>query len=144
MYLPRLPGFVQRLLERQVVRFLIVGAYNTLFGYVAFVAIYYALGALVHYNIVLVASYIVAVTNSYLLQRRFVFGSKSKMLHEFLRFNLVNLGGLFVNMGLLTLCMHHLTDNVLLAQAVSTVGTTAFIYLGHMLISFRVWGRAKG
>lgn len=138
----RLPGFASRLLERQLFRFLVIGAYNALFGYVAFLAIYYALGGRVHYNFVLAASYFVSVTNSYLLQRRFVFGSSAGKLGEFLRFNVVNLGGMFVNMGLLTLSMNFLTTNVPLAQAASIVGTIVFLYAGHLLFSFRKKGGA--
>lgn len=127
---------VRALLQRRVVRFLLTGAYNTLFGYVAFLVLFHFLGGALHYNVVLVISYVVAVTNSYLLQRRFVFGSTGGWVWEYLRFNVVNAGGLAINMGLLTLLMNTVTSNVAIAQAVCSLATTAFLYVGHLAFSF--------
>lgn len=120
-----------------------VGAYNTAFGYVVFLALYYGIGDHVHYNIVLLVSYLISVTNSYLLQRRFVFHSKSGRVAQFLRFNVVNLAGLAVNMGLLSLAVAYVTPNVPIAQAVALVGTTIFIYVGHSFYSFRIGRQDK-
>lgn len=124
-------------------RFLLVGGYNTVFGYVVFVALYYWIGDSVHYNIVLLASYVISVTNSYLLQRRFVFSSQSRRMAEFLRFNEVNLAGMVINMGLLSLAVTYVTPNVAIAQAVALVFTIVFIYAGHRLYSFRIGGQDK-
>lgn len=121
----------------KVARFLVVGAYNTLFGYVVFVALYYWLRDQVHYNVVLFISYIISVTNSYLLQRRFVFGSRGRPMGEFIRFNVVNFAAMLLNMGLLSLAVMFVTPNVAIAQALALVVTTAFIYVGHTLFSFR-------
>ena len=124
-------------------RFLAVGGYNAAFGYVVFVALYYWIGDTVHYNIVLLISYLISTTNSYLLQRRFVFSSKERGLGEFVRFNLVNLAGMLVNMGFLTLAVTYVTPNVALAQAVALVVTILFLYAGHSLFSFRTGGRRE-
>ncbi len=128
---------IRFLRSSRMARFLLVGAYNTLFGYVVFVALYYWLGDEVHYNVVLFISYIISVTNSYLLQRRFVFGSRARPLAEFIRFNVVNFVAMLINMGLLSLAVEHVTRNVAIAQALALVATTAFIYVAHTLFSFR-------
>lgn len=128
---------VRMLRSSKVARFLVVGAYNTLFGYVVFVALYYWLRDEVHYNVVLFISYIISVTNSYLLQRRFVFGGGSRPMREFIRFNVVNFAAMLLNMGLLSLAVEFVTPNVAIAQALAVVVTTAFIYAGHTLFSFR-------
>jgi len=86
-----IPRWIEAVRARRTARFLVVGAYNTVFGYVVFVGLYYWIGDRVHYNLVLLVSYIISVTNSYLLQRRFVFSSTSRRMAEFLRFNVVNL-----------------------------------------------------
>lgn len=130
-------NFVTIILQKQIARFLLVGAFNAVFGYVAFLVLYYALHESLHYNIVLAISYIISVTNSFLLQRRFVFKSRARACTEFMRFNLVNLSGMLVNMGLLSLSVNFVTNNIPLAQAVSLLGTIAFIYVGHQLFSFR-------
>lgn len=137
----RVGEFVAGLLQRRVVRFLLTGAYNTAFGYVVFLAIYYALGGMLHYNAVLAIAYVIAVTNSYLLQRRFVFRSTGGWLWEYLRFNVVNAGGLAINMGLLTVLMNTVTQNVAIAQAVCSLATTIFLYVGHLAFSF---GKGRG
>lgn len=131
---------IRFLRSSRMARFLLVGAYNTLFGYVVFVALYYWLGDEVHYNVVLFISYIISVTNSYLLQRRFVFGSRARPLAEFIRFNVVNFVAMLINMGLLSLAVEHVTRNVAIAQALALVATTAFIYVAHSLFSFRRTG----
>ncbi len=131
---------IRFLRSSRMARFLLVGAYNTLFGYVVFVALYYWLRDAVHYNVVLFISYIISVTNSYLLQRRFVFASRDRPMAEFVRFNVVNFAAMLVNMGLLSLAVTFVTPNVAIAQALAVVVTTAFIYIGHTLFSFRHTG----
>jgi putative flippase GtrA len=132
----RLPAWIERLRADRTMRFLVVGGYNAAFGYVVFVALYYWIGGTVHYNIVLLISYLVSTTNSYLLQRRFVFASRSRRLPEFVRFNLVNLAGMLVNMGFLSLAVNFVTPKIALAQAAALVFTIAFLYAGHSLFSF--------
>lgn len=128
--------FVAGAFRRQTVRFVAVGAYNALFGYIAFLTLYTVLKQVAHYNVILVVAYFVSVSSAYLLQRRFVFQSQCGRLKGFLRFNLVNIGGLFINMGALTCVVNYVTPNIALAQAVSTVVTSAFLYVGHLLFSF--------
>jgi putative flippase GtrA len=118
--------------------FLVVGAYNALFGYVVFVGLYSWLHAQMHYNVVLAIAYVTSVTNSYLLQRRLVFRTQSRRLVEFLRFNAVNIVALYLNMGLLYLAVRFLTPNVAVAQAAALFLTIAFTYVGHTRFSFMI------
>ena len=67
--------------------YLLVGGYNTLFGNVVFVSLCYWVRDAVHHNVVLLVSYVISVTNSYMMQRRFVFTSQGWRVAEFLRFN---------------------------------------------------------
>lgn len=140
---PALSHPIRFLRSSRIARFLLVGAYNTLFGYVVFVGLYYWLRDDVHYNVVLFISYIISVTNSYLLQRRFVFASRSRTLAEFVRFNVVNFLAMLINMALLSLAVTYVTANVALAQALALSVTIVFIYAGHSWFSFRPAGPDK-
>lgn len=129
-------SFICEMARSRVARFLLVGGYNTIFAYLLFVGLYYWLGHMLHYSIVLLISYIIAVTNSYLLQRRFVFSSRSGGVAQFFRFNVVSISGLFVNMTLLWMTVNWISANIAIAQALAQVGTTVLMYFGHSRFSF--------
>lgn len=69
------------------VRFLLVGGCNTLLGIVLFPILYALLIPLQHhYNVLLLLSQIICISNSYLTNKYFVFKTKGINLEEYLRF----------------------------------------------------------
>src|SRR4051794_37384890 len=73
----RLGAPVRFLIERrEQVLYLVVGGWNTLFGYLVWATMQYLLGATLNYLVILVLSWPIAVLNAYLGYRYIVFRSR--------------------------------------------------------------------
>ena len=93
----RTPANISRWLEakwheHRVLRFLLVGVWNTVFGYLCFVAIFFLVAESLHYLLISIFAHFLAVSQSYLTQRTLVFRSNRTIFTEFLRFNASHLG----------------------------------------------------
>jgi putative flippase GtrA len=133
------PPRVARLLANQKVRFLLVGGFNTVFGYAMFAGFYRLLFAdlPLGYLLSLALSYAIAVTVAFFLYRRFVFPVVGRLCRDFLAFLGVNAVAILVNFALLPVLVEILGVYPLVAQAVVVVCTTLISYFGHRSISFR-------
>lgn len=112
--------------QSEKIRFLFVGGYNTLFGYVTFAAAYWLLHDEIHYVGLAIAAHLIAVTNSFLTQKYLVFRSKGSWRHEFLRFQIGYLAVLPIGVGLLVFFYEIVGLHMMVAQGVSLfVGVVA-------------------
>jgi len=118
-------------------RFLVAGVWNTAFGYLSFTVLYLALAPQLHYLIIAVIAQALAVTQAFVLHRRFVFRSEGDWKAEFLRYN-ISVTGIFL-LGLLglSLCVEQFGFNPLLAQTIVTAVAVVVSYLAHREYSFR-------
>ena len=134
-----LGGLVRWLISDERVRFLIVGAFNTFFGYGLFVAFELLVGKHTSYFISLYGSFIIAATVAFLLHRHFTYRvtGTGNILIDFLRFQGVNFVALGVNTLVLPLLVEVAGINVLVAQALIVIITTLVSYFGHKFFSFR-------
>lgn len=132
------PG--RRLLGRwnvsRKLRFLVVGGWNTLFGYLAFVALFLLLQATVHYLVIATVAHFLAVAQSYTSQRRLVFRSREPIAPEFLRFNLSHFGTLLFGLCAMWLLVDGLGIVPLAAQAITIFGGVILSYFLHSRVSF--------
>ena len=117
-------------------RFLAVGAYNTLFGYVAFALLYTWLENELHYLVVAVIAHFIAVINAFLAHRVLVFRAHGAVLREFLRFNVTTLGNLAGGLVLMALLVSFGGWHPLLAQAVVLAVSVVASYFVHKLYTF--------
>ena len=133
------PPAVARVLANQKVRFLLVGAANTVLGYGLFAGFYHLLFSDLPagYLLSLAASYAVAITVAFFLYRRFVFPVEGRMGRDFLAFVGVNVVAITTNFVLLPVLVELAGWHPLAAQAVVLVCTTLISYFGHRDISFR-------
>lgn len=117
-------------------RFLIVGGWNTLFGYLAFYVLYLLTADRLHYLVIAVIAHFVAVIQSYAMQRRMVFRSAAPIVGEFLRFNASLAGTLLFGL----LAMYLLVETVALsppiAQAIVILTSVILSYVLHSRVSF--------
>lgn len=133
----------RRLIADQRVRFLIVGGFNTAFGFLVFVAVDLTLGSalnptgeVVSSVVTLVVSHLIAAIVAFILYRRLVFRVSGNVVIDFLRFETVYLVPLAVNIVILPALVVW-GMNRILAQAIILVTMTIFSYLGHRFFSFR-------
>ena len=123
--------------HREQVLYLVVGGWNTLFGYLVWALMQYLLGGYLHYLVIVVLSWPIAVLNAYLGYRYIVFRSRGPMLRELPRFSLVYLATLIATLAALPIALHVLPFNIYVVQAVFAVVVVICGYLAHKYFSFR-------
>lgn len=118
------------------IKYLVVGGWNTLFGYLAFLLVYKYLSEYLPSYVVIGISYVFSITNAYLCYRYFVFKSTGNWLREYLRFYVVYGGGYVINILLYPIFMSYLMGNHYLVQGLITVILVLFSYFFHSVYSF--------
>jgi len=121
----------------QAVRYVLVGAWNTVFGYGLFVLLHQLLSGTVHYIVILVVASLVAILNAFVCHRRFVFRVQGSVLLDLARFSVVYLVALAANVALLPLLVEVLGLHVLVGQALVVAGTVVASFFAHRSFSFR-------
>ena len=136
-------GLIGGLLGDERVRFILVGGFNTAFGYGLFVLFELLLGPRVSYFVSLYGSFIIATVVAFFLHRNVTYRVRGtgNVLIDFLRFMSVYLLSLGINSIALPLLVEVFGVRVLPAQALIVIVTTLVSYFGHKFFSFR---RAPG
>jgi putative flippase GtrA len=122
--------------DSRKLRFLVVGGWNTLFGYLSFYALYLLAADRLHYLIIAILAHFVAVTQSYVMQRRMVFRSDAPVAGEFLRFNASHVGTLLFGLLAMYLLVEAAGLSPLLAQAIVILTSVILSYVLHSHLSF--------
>jgi putative flippase GtrA len=124
-------------MEDERVRFVLVGGFNTVFGYAVFVA----LETLAHipYLASLYGSYAIATMIAFVLHRRVTYrrSGTGRVLVDFVRFQGVYVVSLVINTIALPLLVELAHWKPTVAQAVIVVITSTVSYFGHKFFSFR-------
>lgn len=122
---------------REQIHYLAVGGWNTLFGYLSFVVLYYFMNQQMPVTVILVLSYVVSIANAYVCYRYIVFRSRGSVSRELPRFASVYLVALAANLIVLPLALRWLPLNVYVVQALFTLAVVLLSYVGHRYFSFR-------
>lgn len=130
-------GRVRSLLRRERVRYVLVGGYNTAFGYLFFALLVVLLADRIHYTILLLVSHVVSTFNAYLGYRLFVFRVRGGFFRDLVRFWSVYAAQIAVNLVVLPLFVRASGWGVLPSQGIIVAVTTVATYLAHKHFSFR-------
>jgi putative flippase GtrA len=132
----------------QIVRYLMVGAFNTVFGYSLFAVLNYGLRNLGSYSYLLASllSNLIAITVAFLGYKWFVFKTKGNYLKEWLRCMSVYGGGVLLTLTGLPILVPLFRRLLVgrpqaapyLAAAVMAVVVVLGSFFGHKHISFAV------
>lgn len=122
--------------RREQLLYLVVGGWNTLFGYGVWALLQALLGDRLHYLVIVLIAWPIAVLNAYLGYRYLVFRSRGSILRELPRFSLVYFATLVVNLMLLPVALTVLPFNIYVVQALFTAVVVVASYLGHKHFSF--------
>jgi putative flippase GtrA len=131
-----LPGRARLRVRPEHVKFVIIGIYNTLFGYVAFAGLHLGFPR-VNYMFVLIVSRELSVVSAFIAYRLLVFKVKGGLLGDFGRFWLVYSGALVLNLLALPFFVEVVGTNVLVGQAMTIVLTVICTWIGHSHFSFK-------
>ncbi len=117
-------------------RYLAASLWNTLFGYLAFIALYH-LGNLfqLHYLFALAASQFLGIANAYLGYKHFVFKTQGEYLREYFKFSGVYWVVFLVNLFLLPLIVGWVHIGPVLAQALILPAAIIASYVIHSRFS---------
>jgi len=118
-------------------RFLVVGAWNTAFGYLAFIALYLLLHRVLHYLVIMVIAHFISVCNAFVGHKYVVFRSGEKPVGEFFRFNLSYGGTIILGLVAMPIMVELLNLHPIAAQGILTIITVILSYVLHKNISFR-------
>jgi putative flippase GtrA len=130
--------------RREQLLYLVVGAWNTIFGYGVWALMQYLLGDVLSYPVIVLLAWPIAVLNAYLCYRYIVFRSRGPVRKELPRFSLVYLATLIVNLAVLPVALRVLPFNIYVEQALFAVFVIVCSYLAHKYYSFRGGRRGDG
>lgn len=123
--------------HQRKINYLLVGGWNTLFGYGVFVALYVLFRAQVHYMLIWLATTVLSITNAYLGYKTFVFKTRGNYLKEYFRFYAVYSGGMALSLIFLPIGVEWLKLSPPIAQGGLMFLNVGFSYFGHKHFSFR-------
>ena len=135
----------------QFIRYILVGGFNTVFGYGIFALLNWLTRGLGTYNYLYAAilANLIAITVAFLGYKWFVFRTRGNYLVEYIRCfgvygssALIGLAGLSILVPIIRRNLHDPEQAPYLAAALLTVVTMAFSFFGHKNFSFR--GREVG
>jgi len=130
-----------RVIRDQRVAFLVVGAINTVVGFLFFAGFLVTVGQWWGkpwgYLVALACAHVVSVLFAFVLYRFVVFRVRGHVLSDLWRFETVYLAALAVNFVLLPLLVEIAHLPVLLAQALIVFVTSVMSWVGHKHYSFR-------
>lgn len=126
-----------RLWHSRQIRFIAVGVWNTLAGYLLFVLFYSLLAQRWPYPVLAVMTHGCAVTQAFICQRYLVYRSQNGWLNEYGRFHLAHLGLFLVGLSALAALVEFWGWHPLVAQGFVTVGTALASYFVHTYFTFR-------
>lgn len=128
------------------VRFVLVGVWNTIFGYLVFVGLDFLFNIFlsprfVAYMSAAVFSNVIAVTNGYFFHKHFTFKSRTRGMaafYEYLRFYTTYAFTTIVSFILLPIFVELLNLDPKIAAAIITLILTFVSYIGHNKFSFQL------
>lgn len=123
--------------RREQLLYLVIGGWNTVFGYGVWAVMNYLLADHLHYLAIVVLSWPIAVLNAYVGYRYIVFRSRGPILRELPRFSVVYLVSLIANLALLPIALRVLPFSIYVDQALILAAVVACSYVGHKYFSFR-------
>lgn len=134
----RLSSAVGSFWERhEMLRFVAVGGWNTLFGVGIFGLLLALFAGRLHYLGVMVISHVLAVTNAFAGHRWITFRVEGNLLVDYLRFNLSYLGILALGFVALPFLVEVAGLRPFWANCVLVLVTTLVSFVVHKRVSFR-------
>jgi putative flippase GtrA len=135
----RAPSTRPRTVDDQRVRFLAVGGFNTVLGYLTFSAltlwVFHEMR--LGYLLSLVCSYAIGISVAFVLYRRLVFKVHGQVVRDFVRFVTVYAVSIGINAVVLPVLVEVAGVPPVVAQAVVVLITTLLSFVGHRTFSFR-------
>ncbi len=135
----RVPARLRPLYDRhgEKARFLVVGAWNTLFGLGTLWILDSLLHSRLHYTLLLTINWVIGVTQNLFTFKLLVFRTKGNWLKEYLRSYVVYAGGFVLNLAIVAVIMEVWRPRLIIAQLPAIAVVTIVSYVGHKYFTYR-------
>lgn len=121
---------LNKFLNQEIVRFLLVGIFNTFFGYLLFVIFFYILD---DYKIAYTLAYVIAAIKAFSLYSKIVF-KENPTLKTYILYPFGYILQYFIGILSLSFVVHNVTDNSYLAALITLPITVIVSYIYNKLI----------
>lgn len=128
---------IRDLLHSDKGRYLIAGAWNTLFGYTLGAILFLLFSPDLHTAIIAIISNFIAISMSFYVYKIFVFKTSGNWLHEYLRAWIVYGNMAIISVILLWIFVDLFNFNIWIAQAFIVLITVFISYIGHKRFTFK-------
>jgi len=128
------------LVTKERVLYVVVGGWNSVFQYVIFASLVYLLSGHVAVWVVLPIAYVIGSINGFVCFKYIVFRSDGHALHEYMRFNMVYVPLLVINMVALPMLIRAWDLN---AYAVQAVLIPVFVVAGYVANKLFTFGKSR-
>lgn len=118
-------------------RFVAVGAWNTLFSYGMLWLLDSALRDVVHYTVILILNWVIGITHNLFTFKLLVFKTRGNWLVEYARSYVVYATTLLLNLAIVSVIMELWHPRLGIAQLPAVIAVTAVSYLGHKHFTYR-------
>jgi len=115
------------------IKFCIVGVTNVIISYTIY---YILLSSGLNYLLASTIAYIVGILNGYIWSSRFVF-KKNKSLNNMMKFFIVYISALFINLGIMYVCVDWYNMNKLIAPVFAIGIGTIYNYTLNKMWTFK-------
>lgn len=119
------------------VRFLVAGAWNTIFGYVCAVSLYYFFGGFLNIIVIGVISNILSISMSFITYKVFVFRTRGNWIKEYLRTYLVYGVSSLIGIFILYVGVDFLKLAFWFVQGFAIILVTLITYFSHSRFTFK-------
>ena len=123
---------------RLLLRYILVGSWNMIFGITVFAVTYLVIGSDKSYILVAAIAHPIGVAQSHFTQRKIVWKSESKYLPELLKFGIVQTQGFVSTLLLMMFFIEILELSVIISQIIGTIIITIVTF-----ILMKYWTFAK-
>ncbi len=129
---------IRRFMASTKGRFLAAGVWNTVFGYLITILMYILLSTRFHTISIAIFSSVVAITNSFLVYKFFVYKTRGDWILEYMKCYLVYGASGLLGAGLLWLFLDRMNLGIWMAQAAAQILTFLITYFAHKNFTFKV------
>jgi putative flippase GtrA len=124
------------LFSNQKFKYLLIGFYNTIFGYLIFVLFFYYFAEIVNHSLLLGICHLIGATNNFFSYKTFVFKIRDSNLKNYIRFNLVYLFIYIINLVIFLTLTKILNWNIYLSQGLIVILIAILGYILNKNYSF--------
>jgi len=118
------------------VRYIIIGIFNTMFGYSVGIVLFTILSEKLHTILIVSMANMLSIIVSFFMHKLFVFRRKGKWINEFFRACIVYMNMALVSVFIMWVFIDILNISIWISQAIAICTTFSLTYFGHKKFTF--------